>query len=195
MCRPVTDQKKENKSRKRINWVLCAATLYGAQTKVKDCSLSPPKLKNHTSNSATRVSCQIGQRGGWCLLTFQDGQKRRQHCQVHVGVALKHFQVPQPPILVFFSLLSPHFSLNIFQFPNTVNSLRDREKVMERRALHVWRSCRRRKPKSHASQCEQPRTHKKRIMHADEGWAKAWKLGGRHSTPAQWWIIPCHTAG
>lgn len=109
--------KKKRIQKKRINWLLFAATLYGAQTKVKDCSLSPPELKNHTSNWATRVSCQIGQRGGWCLLTFQDGQKRRQHCQVHVGVTLKHFQVPQPPILVFLFPPHPPFPLLTEYFP------------------------------------------------------------------------------
>ncbi len=140
MCLYVTDQKRA-KIQKIINWVLFVLPLHMmSYTTESERSLVWPRVheprKNDTSNWASRVervSCHIGRRGGWCLLTFQNGQTHPPRLAVCVA---SHFQA-LPPTLLFFSV-TPRFSLNIFTFPdseNTVNSPCDSERAWE------WGKC------------------------------------------------------
>lgn len=188
----VTDQKGA-KTQKIINWVPFVLPLSMTES---ERSLPWPRVhepwKNDTSNWATRmqrVSCHIGRRGGWRLLTSQDGHKHQPTLAMCVATTC----TPSP---LFFFSLTPDFSLNIFTSPdseNTVNSLCDIERAAQ------WGKCvrcmcdvvfeLRATPTTRRSSANVNRhTHKKRIIHADQGgemqgdWATAWKSGGYHCT-------------
>lgn len=112
--------KRRRQSRKIINWAfLCAATLYdvlhnrewkiplAAPSPSPEC-MNPERTTHQTSNRATtleRLSCQIGRKGSWCLLTFQDGQTHQPTLASLCGVAL--FQSPTPPPVHFLFSLNP----------------------------------------------------------------------------------------
>lgn len=140
-----TDQRKA-KIQKIVNWALFVLLLlYDVPHNTKwKIPLKAPRVHelwaNVTSKRATaaeRVSCHIGQRGGWCLLTFQDGQTHQPTLASLCGVTLSSPPTP-PPVLFLFSQIPPtpnpatlHFTLNIFTFPDsetTVNSPCDSER-------------------------------------------------------------------
>lgn len=108
------------------NCRLCCHSIWcPTQQRVKHPACEP--WKNDISNWATRaekVSSHIQPRGGWCLLTFQDGQTHQSVWRRTSKVPHTHRYSPPPSLPPFFSL-TPRFSLNIVTFPDsesTVNS-------------------------------------------------------------------------
>lgn len=166
-----------------INWILFVLPLYMmSYTTESERSLpwSPwvhEPWKTDTSNWATRaerVSCHIGRRGGWCLLTFKDGQTSQPTLAVCV---VSHFQssTPSPPNLS--SLVLPPASRWIFSHSLTLKTL-----LTARATVREWGRCvcavcvmwleLRATPTKLRSSANVNRHQKNRIMHADEGGAQ-----------------------
>lgn len=122
----VTYQKGAKNPENNKLGAVCAASPNDVRHNRKWIILPVNREWSDISNWATRaerLSCHIGPRGGWCLLTFQDGQAHQPALAVCVA---SHFRAPPPPPPTPWCFgLTPRFSLNIFtspDFENTVNS-------------------------------------------------------------------------